>query len=193
MMFFLQFEATPKADHPEFAELGGAFVNCWVTAESINDAESLARAHIEEQRWIVDDLEEAYPIDRSFYDDDPKHLPYFEKALTDGDVYVFHTYPIVDEEDSDHYMISARLHRVVEEQTLLMRVITGWYLAPDQLDEIVEQISPHSPMPDVGGVGRIDSIPVFPLSDYPDAVGQGESRDTAEGIAFTYVQMDVVN
>ena len=95
-MHYLQFEATPRPEHPEASKLGGAFVNCWVVAPSASEAEALARVYMREQLWDIESLAEYYVNDRALYDDDSTGLQYFEQALIDGEVYVFHTYPIHD-------------------------------------------------------------------------------------------------
>lgn len=53
---------------------------------------------IEGEKWIIGEPEEAFPDDRSFYDDDSPHLEFYEQALIDKEVIVIHSYPIVDEE-----------------------------------------------------------------------------------------------
>lgn len=94
-MFFLQFEVTPTAEHPQHHELGGAVVNCWVLRDTMSEAESAARAWFQATHWAVVSLDEAGPMTReqqmsSF----PSGLPYFEQAETDEEVFVFHTYPL---------------------------------------------------------------------------------------------------
>ena len=98
-MHYLQFEATPLPQHPEASTLGGAFINCWVVADSQSDAESLARSNITEQFWRIDKLAECYEEDRSMYDADAADLRYYDQAVKDGEVYVFHTYPIHDADE----------------------------------------------------------------------------------------------
>ena len=98
-MHYLQFEATPQPEHPESSELGGAFVNCWVAAPSASEAEALARKNIREQLWTIDLMAECYEDNRALYDDDSDDLQYFEQAMIDGEVYVFHTYPIHDADE----------------------------------------------------------------------------------------------
>lgn len=96
-MHYLQFEATPQPNHPEASSLGGAFVNCWVVADTQSDAEAMARKNIAEQLWRIDKLVECFVDDRDLYDADADQLQYYDQAVIDGEVYVFHTYPIDDE------------------------------------------------------------------------------------------------
>ena len=98
-MHYLQFEATPLRNHPEASTLGGAYVNCWVVAETQSDAETMARKSIIEQLWRIDKLTECYEDDRSLYDADADGLQYYDQAEIDGGVYVFHTYLIDDDSE----------------------------------------------------------------------------------------------
>jgi hypothetical protein len=48
-MFCFQFEARPKATHPNANEVGGAMVNCWIERGTLEEAESYARGSIADQ------------------------------------------------------------------------------------------------------------------------------------------------
>jgi hypothetical protein len=93
-MFFFQFEATPRTDHPEGDEVAGAYVNCWIDRPTIEEAEHVARTMISEDCWIVGEPDEAHAVDRDYYANNPDGLQYFEQALIDKEVLVFHTFPI---------------------------------------------------------------------------------------------------
>lgn len=99
-MYFVQFEITPRRDREEFSDIAAAIVNCWIQTDSLPDAIDEARRHIANQGWFVDDPDEAYVISREDYDDDSPGLQYFEQALIDRAVFVFHTCPIDEVEDS---------------------------------------------------------------------------------------------
>jgi hypothetical protein len=96
-MFFFTFEAKPSVDHPENNAIGGAFVNCWIEASTQTDAEKNARRTIEEHKWNIEILAESYLDDRAYYDDDAPGLQYYEQALMDKEVFVFHRYPVEDQ------------------------------------------------------------------------------------------------
>ncbi len=95
-MYYFLFEATPSLRHPETNEVGGAFVNCWIVANTLADAEIVARKTICDQNWIVDEPEEAFEVTRSFYDKESSSLQYYDQAVVDKEVYVFHSFPVED-------------------------------------------------------------------------------------------------
>ena len=92
-MFFITYHAEPNTGIQN-SEIGGAYINCWIEAESIDQAEQMARTKIEEENWTILDKEEAYEIQRSDYLENSNGLNYFDQALVDKLVLVFHTYPI---------------------------------------------------------------------------------------------------
>jgi hypothetical protein len=99
-IFFLTFEAMPCHNHPQRDEVGGAFVNCWINAETLAEAEQLAREIVEQSRWHIDNLTESYADDGTLYDHDAPGLQYYEQALVDDSVLVYHTYPAEEERDA---------------------------------------------------------------------------------------------
>lgn len=92
-MYYLMFHAVPLSKNPEAASVGGAYVSCWIERATLSEADNVARSWIGSEQWHVDDREEAYSIDRSDYRDDNPSLQYYEQALIDGEVFVFHSYP----------------------------------------------------------------------------------------------------
>ena len=91
-MFFIQFEATSRRTGAREG-IGGAFVNCWIDRPSLQSAISVARQMIEADGWIVGDADEAYAVDAGSYALDNPNREYFEQALIDREVIVFHRYP----------------------------------------------------------------------------------------------------
>lgn len=112
-IFFLQFEAHPMPESEAFEESGGAFVNCWLRADSGKDAERRASVAVRENGWhIISVEEECREVDASDYADDEDddeedqdensdNREYYEQALTDGECYVFHQWPHEALGDSD--------------------------------------------------------------------------------------------
>src|SRR5688572_28167365 len=99
-MFLIQFEATPRRDSTIEADAGGAFVNCWIERESREEAIAVARAMIEASGWIVGEPDEAYPVDSDTYPMGKDGREYFEQALIDKEVIVFHCYPAKDDDSA---------------------------------------------------------------------------------------------
>ncbi|HKQ49510.1 MAG TPA: hypothetical protein VJZ71_15670 [Phycisphaerae bacterium] len=97
MIFFLQFEATPTRQHPETNDVAGTIADCWIDADSLDMAKEKAQELIRADGWIVGDPEYALADDRDSYEADSPHLQYYEQALIDKDVIVYHTYPVTEE------------------------------------------------------------------------------------------------
>ena len=97
-MFLLLFEVTADLNHPDADHIGGAFVGCWIDRATLREAEYVARKHIAQAGWIVGEFDEAYPVDEATYPPGSVGRSQFEQALLDREVFVFHTYPIVDQE-----------------------------------------------------------------------------------------------
>lgn len=105
-MYVLQYEARPTADNPEFKEVGGAIVNCYIQAESESAAGAAAQKYVEESGWqIIAVEEEPEAVDREYFIEDygTEYLEYFDQAVIDGQCYVFHTWgPESQEGDVSH-------------------------------------------------------------------------------------------
>jgi hypothetical protein len=97
MIYFFQFEVTPTVKHSENEKIAGAIVDCWIKSDSLDRAELVARERIRSAEWIVDDANQAFADARERYEENSRNLIYFEQALIDGEVLVFHTYPIDDQ------------------------------------------------------------------------------------------------
>jgi hypothetical protein len=92
-MFYLQYRCIPSETSDNYRELGGAYISCWIKAVSIKDARTIAELEIQENQWIVQELEESGPIKREDYEKDDESHEYYQQAEIDGEVYVFDTWP----------------------------------------------------------------------------------------------------
>jgi hypothetical protein len=93
-MFFFQFEARPKQTHPEGDRYAGAMVNCWILRDNQSQAEAVARDWIGDEDWRITSVEEAMLMTREMQAAHPDGMQYFEQAEIDGEVFVFHTWPV---------------------------------------------------------------------------------------------------
>jgi hypothetical protein len=98
-LFFLTLKASPRPDHPEYGEVDGAFVSCWVNEPTCHLAEAAARAEIESAGWDVLELDTARNVTREEYLDKPESLALFDQACIDGWVLTFHTWPVGADEE----------------------------------------------------------------------------------------------
>jgi len=98
-MFFFQFEVRPKKSHPKRDEYGGAVVTCWIRRDTKRQAEAVARRWLAHEDWRITAVDEAAEIKRE--EQRPEGLRYFEQAEIDGEVFVFHTWPVGAPDDTN--------------------------------------------------------------------------------------------
>jgi hypothetical protein len=98
-LYFLTYLARPKVGSESFESYDGAYINCWINAESEAQAAGHASASIARAGWVVESLEQSSIVTREDYADDNEGLQYFEQALIDKELYVFHTWPSSPQED----------------------------------------------------------------------------------------------
>jgi hypothetical protein len=101
-IFYIQFEVVPLPRSPDYEKSGGAYVNCWLKAETDTNATTLASAAIHEAGWnIVAVEEERQEVNEAHYLDNKEGREHFEQARIGGECYVFHPWPIDDHEGQD--------------------------------------------------------------------------------------------
>ena len=91
-MFFFQFEVRPNKTHPQCSRYGGAMVNCWIQQDTQTQAEAVARSWIADEGWRITAIEKATLITRDTQN--PDGMQYLEQAEIDGEVFLFHTWPV---------------------------------------------------------------------------------------------------
>lgn len=105
-VFFLQIEARPTTDSADFGKAGGAFVNCYVYAATLRAAERRSITLIRSHGWLPKRFVEwqlTCPVcakDERGDDDASTARELVEQAMIDGEVCVFHQWPI-DAPDAD--------------------------------------------------------------------------------------------
>ncbi|MBK1835738.1 hypothetical protein [Roseibacillus ishigakijimensis] len=96
-MYLLTFEAVPTSQHEDFSEVEGAWINAWIPsahAVDIRTAEGLARDHIESSHWFIKYLDQASELDEDEFEPLDDDEEYFRTALAGEQAFVFHTYPL---------------------------------------------------------------------------------------------------
>ncbi|MCR6662687.1 MAG: hypothetical protein NVV60_05950 [Luteimonas sp.] len=93
MLWVFTLEARPLPDSPDFETAGGAFVVCYVRPELADDPLGHATAYVRGQDWQVVAVEDE-PLECGR--DEAPDEDYFDQAIDDGEVYVFHQWPIDD-------------------------------------------------------------------------------------------------
>ena len=97
----VRLEARPSLGSSEFEQVAGTFVNIYTTAGSNSEALAIATSEIAEAGWIIISVEAQYVLTRDGAQANPDSLPYYEQALKDGIVLVFHNY-LHGGEEPDH-------------------------------------------------------------------------------------------
>jgi hypothetical protein len=101
-IFYIQFEAEPQPKSEAFGSCGGAYVNCWVQASSELEAIVKASAAVSESGWkILSVEEECSEASEDWYSNDDEGREYFHRAVSDGECYVFHQWPLEPQEGDD--------------------------------------------------------------------------------------------
>lgn len=77
----------------KFLLIAGAYVSCWIQADSIKKASKMEKDKIEFEKWEVLEIDEAYEINGQDYKTNANGLEFYEQAMIDKWVLVFHTYP----------------------------------------------------------------------------------------------------
>jgi len=93
-MFYILINARPKPGTSEASKTAGAFVNCWVLKATENEAKDRVSFMLENDGWIINEIQEIKKVDKEYYSSDSEGLAYFEQALTDGEVLIINTWPL---------------------------------------------------------------------------------------------------
>ena len=92
-IFYIRYECIPTAESNDYKDTGGAFINCWVKAASIEAAKNMAENAISENQWKVLKLEESFPVTIENYIEEEELLEFYQQAEIDGEVYVYYSWP----------------------------------------------------------------------------------------------------
>ena len=92
-LYFFTYLARPKSGSESFESYGGAYVNCWIDADSEAQAAERASTAISQAGWVVESLEHSSVVTQEDYADDDEGLHHFEQALIEKELYVFHAWP----------------------------------------------------------------------------------------------------
>lgn len=93
-IFYCQYQAVPTSQSEEFGDSGGAYVNCWVKADSAMQAREIAMQTIEATNWRVASVEEeCREVTEEDFSENEAGLKYYRQATLDGECYVYHQWP----------------------------------------------------------------------------------------------------
>lgn len=104
--FFVCIEAVPADNNPEAEEFGGAFVNAWVDAPSLRDAEQMTIDRIEFEGWSPRRFDHWEIVCRECYSPDSHGEAAYQNAIEGIQTasqhqvgLIFHTWPVDETED----------------------------------------------------------------------------------------------
>jgi hypothetical protein len=92
-MFHLRYSIFPTDAHPERERLGEGLVNCWIDRPTLDEADATARADVQGRHWQILEREDAKEVSAADYADNSDWLLYYQQALIDKTVYVYHLSP----------------------------------------------------------------------------------------------------
>ena len=93
-MYFSVIEVVPAPGSEAGQKYAGGFVACWINSDDREDARERSIALVASAGWIVRELIEEKEVFAESYQSDDPALEYFEQAVTDDEVCVFHTFPM---------------------------------------------------------------------------------------------------
>jgi hypothetical protein len=97
-LFVIKITARPRENTPAFREFGGAHVVAWIDAPSEHLALERAQREVRESGWMVERVDAVALLQRSDYEEDDPSVEYFDQALIDKEVLVFHAWPVEPQE-----------------------------------------------------------------------------------------------
>ncbi len=91
-IYYFFVEAVPMKSNPESEYIDGAYINCWVKADSTKDAIKEAKEYVKLEKWKWLYAEDMCVVEREKYLDEPDSLEAYDIALEYGAGAVFYTW-----------------------------------------------------------------------------------------------------
>lgn len=99
LVFYVRYETAPSPGSANFETASGAYVNCWVKANSELEARKQTSTAIKESGWtILAIAEQCREVTDREYAEGDEGLEYYRQAVMDGECYVFHQWPVEPQE-----------------------------------------------------------------------------------------------
>jgi hypothetical protein len=89
-IYFLQFTVSPKDGHIDAQKIEGAICNCWIQADSEENALKKGEQFLLEQDWQLENIEQQVLVQATDYPEDNAGAQYFTQAQQHGFAVVFH-------------------------------------------------------------------------------------------------------
>jgi len=94
IIYCVMVEAVPNRNNPESKEYGGAYINCWIKADTPEEAVKQAKEYIHKENWELVKIEDINCVRRERYLDEPDALECYDNAEQYGLDAIFYTWPI---------------------------------------------------------------------------------------------------
>jgi hypothetical protein len=91
-MWFLTVQAVPKQNVLTTEDFGGAAVQCWVNFPSLDGAEQLVNYYLDQEGWVVTNVEYTAWIQSEQYKPENEGYKYALEAEKDGSSFLIQTY-----------------------------------------------------------------------------------------------------
>jgi hypothetical protein len=91
-MYFLVYHVKPLSGFNNGKSIGGAYVSCWIEAGTEQKARKIAITEIKDLQWEILEIDRCYEVNKENLDT-PSQIEFYNQALIDGQVFIFHTYP----------------------------------------------------------------------------------------------------
>ena len=98
-MILLNYHARPVKVPKKPDDIAGAWINCWINSDDVDDATKRALRMMRENGWKEVEIEELFKVERGDYAENENQLRYFDQALLDDEVLVVYTYPLVERDE----------------------------------------------------------------------------------------------
>jgi hypothetical protein len=103
MIHYFLYETRPIPGSEINAGIGGAYVNCWIQADTEIEAAEEAEQVIKDNELIITRVLEAYSVTREFYRDNEEAQAHFDEAVREGLCVLIHEWAIDAEDDDVDY------------------------------------------------------------------------------------------
>ena len=98
-IFYIQYHAEPLSESKDFGSCGGAYVNCWIKAETQVKAMEAASSVLTSLHWrIVSTERECVVVDEHSYQETDEGFECYKQVVDDGECYVFNQWPCQPQE-----------------------------------------------------------------------------------------------
>ena len=94
IIYYVMVEGAPNRNNPESKECGGGYINCWVKADTPEDAVKKVKEYIHEENWDFVKTEDIYSVQRERYLDELDSLECYDNAVQYGLDAIFYIWPI---------------------------------------------------------------------------------------------------